>query len=185
MRLAKTAKLAQLGVGALDVGLAAKARVHAHDQDHIELVDNALENADGSGGIQDNAGLATALLDVLDRTVQMHGGLVMNSDVIRAGIDIPVDGLVRIGDHHMDVQGNVAGALRRSDNAGSKREVLGEVAVHNIDMDEVGIVDHLKVATKVCKVGGKNRGGNQYGIAHGASLSNRPCHRTLGWENGP
>ena len=47
---------------ARDKALAAKAGVHAHQQHHIDDVDDALEYAHGGGGVEHHTGLEAALL---------------------------------------------------------------------------------------------------------------------------
>ena len=81
----------------------------------------------------------------------------MDRDEIGAGVSIPVDGFLWIRDHHVYVERHIAHALGNANNLGSKGEVRRKMAIHDIDVNEIGIGDFLQIPRQIAKVGGENR----------------------------
>ncbi len=71
------ARLAQLVQGTGNEFLAAKAGVDAHQQHHVDLVHHVLEHVQRGGRIEHQAGPAAAILDQLQRAIDVLGGLGM------------------------------------------------------------------------------------------------------------
>ena len=170
MAFAHGLELVELCDGARDKALAAKARVHAHEQYHVDNVDDALEHADGRGGVEHHTGLDTALLQMRERAVQVRGGLVVNGDHIGAGIGVPIDGLVGVRHHEVCVDRHVGGALDGLEDVNAKGEVAGKVTVHDVEVHKVGAGDLVEFALEVGHIGRKDRRCDFDGT-HGSSLS--------------
>ena len=146
-------KLVQFGNSTRDKALAAKAGVHAHQQHHIDDVDDALEYAHGGGGVEHHAGLDAALLQMRKRAVQVRGGLVVHGDHIGTGVGVPIDRLVGVRHHEVRVDRYIGGALDGLEDVNAKGEVAGKVTVHNVEVHVVGTGDLVELALEVGHVG--------------------------------
>ena len=153
MALTESAELTELGQGTGNEALSAEAGVHAHQQHHVHVLDDALEQADGCCGVEHHAGFHAALLKVADRAVEMRGGLPVHSDDVRAGIGEPIGHMVGVGHHHVDVHRDVAHALDGLQHVHAKGEVTGEVTVHDVEVNEVGVGYAVQIALKVGHIG--------------------------------
>src|SRR3984885_12985179 len=69
----------------VDEALPAKARIHAHDEHQIELVENVLEHLKRCGRIEGKTGLAAGRPDQLQRAIHVLRGLGVEADHIRPG----------------------------------------------------------------------------------------------------
>ena len=160
----------QLRQSARDKALAAKARVHAHQQHHVDDVDDALEYADGRGGVEHHAGFNAALLQVRERAVQVRGGLVVHGDHVGTGVGVPIDRLVGVRHHEVRVYRYIGGALDGFEDVNAKGKVTGKVTVHNVKVHVVGAGNLVEFALQVGHVGRKD-GWSDFDGTHGSSLS--------------
>ena len=154
MAFAQGGELGEFGIGALDERLATESGVYAHEHDDIDVFDDVLEHADGRRGVEDDAGLDAAVVQMGDEPMRVARGLDVEGDEVGAGIDEPVRMVVRVLDHEMDVQGNVGSALARRDDGHPVGEVGGELPVDDIDVDVVGVAHGMEVAGEVREIGG-------------------------------
>ena len=69
----------------------------------------------------------------------------------------------------MHVDGHIANALDRAQHVDAERQVAGEMAVHHIEMDVIGIGDLIEVALEVGHIGRKNGWGDRH-VGHTASF---------------
>src|SRR5207302_1893350 len=69
----------------VEEALATEARVDAHDEHQVDLVDHILEHLQRRGGIDREAGLAAGGADQLQRAVDVERRLGMEADEIGAG----------------------------------------------------------------------------------------------------
>ena len=67
-----------------DECLTAKARVHAHDKDQIQLVEHIFDCAFRRGRVQRNASLLAKATDHLKRPVEMRSRFCMDGNNVRA-----------------------------------------------------------------------------------------------------
>ena len=86
----------------------------------------------------------------------MAGRLEVNRHHICSRVEIPRDAFIGIGDHHVDVERHGRGALACLDGVDSEGEVRREMAIHDIDMDEVGTGNRLKIPSEVQQVCGED-----------------------------
>ena len=170
MALTHGRKLVQLMQSARDKALAAKARVHTHQQHHIHDVDDALEHADGRGRVEHHAGLDAALLQMGKRAVQVRGGLVVHGDHVGTGVGVPIDRLVGVRHHQVRVDRHIGGALDGLEDIDAKGQVAGKVTVHDVEVHVVGTGNLVELALEVGHVGRKD-GRSDFDGTHGSSLS--------------
>ena len=170
MTLAHGLELVQFGDGTGDKALAAKAGVHAHEQHHIDNVDDAFEHADGGGGVEHHAGLDTALLQMGERAVQVRRSLVVHGDHVGTGVGVPIDRLVGVRHHQVRVDRYIGGALDGLKDVDAKGQVAGKVSVHNVEVHVVGASDLVEFALEVGHVG-REDGWSDFDGTHGRSLS--------------
>ena len=182
------ASLAGLVEGGGDEGLSTEAGVDAHEEDDVELVEDELGVVEGGGGVEDEAGLAAAVLDELEGAVDVVGGLGVEGDVGGAGVDEVGDGGVDGADHEVDVDGggNAVVAEGLADH-GADGEVGHVVVVHDVEVDDVGagLEDVVDLLAELGEVGGKDGGGDEVVLVSpnvegsggaGRSLGDLLCH---------
>ena len=170
MALTHGLEFVELGDGTRDKALTAKAGVHAHEQHHIDNVDDAFEHADGRGGVEHHAGLDAALLQVRERAVQVRGGLVVHGDHVGTGVGVPIDRLVGVRHHQVRVHRYIGGALDGLEDVNAKGEVAGKVTVHHVEVNVICAGDLVELALEVGHVGRKD-GRSDFNGTHGCCLS--------------
>ena len=185
------ASLTGLLEGGGDEGLSTEAGVDAHEEDDVELVEDEVGVVEGGSGVEDEAGLAAAVLDELEGAVDVVGGLGVEGDVGGTGVDEVGDGGVDGADHEVDVDGggNAVVAEGLADH-GADGEVGDVVVVHDVEVDDVGagFEDVVDLLTELGKVGGKDGGGDEVvlvspnvegGGGTGRSLGDLLCQPSL------
>ena len=126
----------RLGTG--DEGLTSEARVHRHHQHVIEIAGDFLEHADRGRRIDGDAGLCPEFLDVLNGAMEMREHFEVNRDHRRAGTHERFDVPVRVLDHQVHVERNLRHLPDRHDHRRPHCQVRHEMAVHDVDVDQVG-----------------------------------------------
>jgi len=155
--------LTKLDKGLGDEGLPTKARVHGHEEDDINLVQDVLGHGEGGGGVEDQAGLAAFALDELQGSVDVVGGLRVEGDEGGAGIGKVGDDAVDGGDHQMHVNGGGDAVIAQGlADHGANRQVGDVVVVHHIEVHDVsaGGQDVVHFLPELGKVSGEDGGGN-------------------------
>ena len=84
----------------------------------------------------------------------------MDGDEVGAGVDVPIDRIVGIGNHEMNVERNVRGALTRFYDGRTIAQIRHEVTIHDVNMDQVRIRDALQVVREVRHIGREDGRGN-------------------------
>ena len=77
------------------------------------------------------------------KTVGMRESLKLGSHERSSCIDVPVAGRLGVVNHKVHVEGVAEAAGQALDEHGANGEVRHEVAVHHVDVDEVGTVGNL------------------------------------------
>ena len=155
-----TVEAAELTRGGLDVALPAKAGVHRHDENHVEVVDDRLEGVDRGRGVDRNGRAGATLVDERDETVRMGRCLVVKREVVRTSVEVLLDHLVRVGDHEVNVNGKLGGRLHRAQDVKAKREVGDKVAVHDVVVNEVPAFDVRELRPQTSEVSGEDGRGD-------------------------
>ena len=68
-----------------DEGLAAKSRIHAHNEYMMNKGKNFIERMDGSAGVQDHSGLAPVRCNKSETAIEMDASFLMDGDPIGPG----------------------------------------------------------------------------------------------------
>src|SRR3546814_4402513 len=120
---------------AFDEALPAKARIDAHDEDQIDVLDEIVQHLGRGGGIERHARLLAQGLDMLDCTVDMRPCFRMNRNDVCARLRKSFEILVHRRNHEMDVQG--LGRMRKKRlHHGRAYGNLGDaMTVHEIPRD--------------------------------------------------
>ena len=130
---------AQLVERRRDELLAAEARVHRHDQDHVDLVDHVIEPVERRRRIEHQAGLAAVLADQLDRAIDVLARFRMERDPGGAGLrEVRNDAIDRLHHQvHVDRRGDAVLAQRLAHQR-ADGEIRHVVIVHHVEVDQVG-----------------------------------------------
>src|ERR1700722_13755069 len=161
--------LAQRG---LDETLSAEARVDAHDEHQVDLVNHVLERLEGAGRVEGEARLAARRPDQLQRTVDVERGLRVEADEVGAGGGEALDQGVHRGHHQVHVKEGVTTlrtaqiGLERLRYGRSDGEVRDVVVVHDVEVHPVSARgdDALHFLAEARKVRRQNRRGD---LVHG------------------
>ena len=97
-----------------------------------------LERADRRRRIEHDAGLDAERLDRVDRAMQVRQHLDVHRDHRGAGVGERLDVAIGIRDHQVDVERHRGDALERLDDRRADRDVRHEVAVHHVDVNQIG-----------------------------------------------
>ena len=92
----------------------------------------------------------------------MGRGLPMNADPVCSGGEEVAQQPVRIGHHEVDVERQRGVPAKRRDHRDADRQVGHEVAVHDVDMQDVGSAGRADAggSREVGEVGSEKRGGD-------------------------
>lgn len=71
--------------------MSTETRIDRHEKDNVKLVRNILGVVQAGGGVEDKSGLASTVLDQLERSVNVVGGFGVEGDVRGTGIDKVTD----------------------------------------------------------------------------------------------
>ena len=179
------AHLPDLRLAARNERLAAEAGVHRHDEHEVDVAGDLLERDDRRRRVEDDARLDAERLDGVHGAMQMRQHFDVDRDHRRAGLGEGVDVAIGIGDHQVDVERHRRDPLERPDDRRADRDVRHEVAVHDVDVNQVGAaaLDGRDRVAEGREVGREDRRRDQH--AHrltsieigspGADLESRPA----------
>jgi hypothetical protein len=154
--------------------LATKARVHAHDQDQVDLVDGPLQHIQGFGRVEHQPGLDAFALDGLDAAVHMRAGIGVKADEVGTGLCKRRGQCIDGRDHqmHIDRHGH-AGCrfgmrLEGLANHGAECEVGHVMVVHHVKVDPVGtgVDDAFDFLAQTGEISREDGRGNAVGRCH-------------------
>ncbi len=94
--------------------------------------------AAGGGGVEGDARLAAEGVDGLDGAVEVGAGLDVDGEPVASRLCERFEERVRVGYHEMRVERQICPGTDRAHEARPEREVGDEVAVHHVDVEEVG-----------------------------------------------
>ena len=142
--------------------LSSEAGVYPHYQHHIQLTHDVLQQRHGRGGIDSDGRLHACVTYLLHHTVQVRADLIMHVHHVGAQGFHFGDELLGLDNHQMDIQRLVGQAGNVLQHRESERDIGHKDAVHNVQMDPVGIaaVQHIHLISQVSEVGRENRRGN-------------------------
>ena len=141
-----------------------------HDQDQIDQIDDVVERLDRRPGIEHDAGLLAERADELKRAMHMRPGFGMHRDPVGAGIGEILDERIHRRNHQMHVERLFRMRLDRFHDRRADGDIGHEMAVHDIDMDEIGarLLDRLDLGAQAREIGRKNGRSDADGAGHAA-----------------
>src|SRR3990167_967295 len=156
--------------------LAAKARVHAHDQNQVDVFDHPVQHIQLFGRVEHQAGLHALALDGLDAAVHMARSVWVEADVIGSRLGKAGGQGVHGRDHQVHVNrhrhaGRRLGMrLEGTANHGAEGQVGHVMVVHHVEMDPVRarVNDVFDLFPEAGEVGGQDGGGDA--VRHGRGL---------------
>ena len=122
--------------GARQELLAAKAGIHAHDEDVVDHGEDFDEVLDGGGRVEDDGRLHAVVGDQLQGAVQVTADLDVDADHVGAGGGEVGDELVGVLDHEVAVEWELRDGADGLDDGWAEGDVGDEVAVHDVDVDD-------------------------------------------------
>src|SRR5215831_6766028 len=148
---------AQLREDQVQEGLAAKPRLHGHEQQHVDLGQKVGVRLDRGGGVERQPGAGTGRADHPQQPDRLAGGFRVHGDVARAGLRVGGGPAVGIGDHQVAVKRQSGVLEQRLHHRQADGEVGHEVIVHDVHMQPVGHAgDGLGLAGEPGKIGGQD-----------------------------
>jgi len=167
--------LGDLGLHGRDVGLAAKAGVNGHDQDHVKQIEHVRDCGRGRRRVEGDRRMSAEFADVAEGAVQMVAGFGMHDQHLATGFDIPVRQLIGLLHHEVGLEGAVGAVTYRRNDIGPKGKVGNESAIHHVELEAVdaGFVEGLDFFAEAAEIGRKHRRDdrNGTGCGHGDEAS--------------
>ena len=141
-----------------DEALTAESGVDGHRQDEIAELDGGGEGFRRGGRIDGDPSLGASVADHLQRPLEMPLGLLVDRDHVCAGVEKTIDVALRLFDHQMAIEPQLAHFTAGLDDCGPHRDVGHEMAVHHVEVEKVGALfnggDFLR---EFREVGGEQR----------------------------
>ena len=112
--------------------------------------------------------------------MQVGAGLHLNTDDVRAGFGEVLDVLLGLNNHQVHIQRLAGHRPQGLHDHRSNGDVGHKAAIHHIDVNPVsaGLVNRPHVLSKLGKVRGKDRRGNNQGfLGHGLNWWAGDCRR--------
>jgi hypothetical protein len=116
----------------VDEGLAAKARIHAHDEDVVDERKNLVESMDRSAWVYNHTGFAPVRGDEMERAIEMDASFLVNGDPIGAGFGKDGDKFVRTFDHEMTIECDFRDFAKRGQDGRPDCDVGDKVTIHHV-----------------------------------------------------
>ena len=136
--------------GTWDETLPAKARVHAHDQDQIKLLNDPIQDTQRLGWVEGQAHLTAVRLDDLNASVNMRTGVGVKADEVRPCFGKRTRQVVHGLHHQVNINRNrhlgrgFGDGLDGLTDHGAKTQVGHIVVVHDIKVNPMGPrIDHV------------------------------------------
>ena len=145
-----------------DEALTTEARVHAHQQDDIDLVEDIIQIRKARRRIKDKTSLTTVIADQLKRAVDVFGGFTMERDDVCACFGKHRNHCIDRFDHQMHIDGDGHMGANCFANQRTDRQIRDIMIVHDVKVDPVcaGCNHVTNFFTQACKVCGQNGRGN-------------------------
>ena len=121
----------------------------------VKQYEECLKDANGRMWVKHHAGMYAKGLDLLNGTVDMFAGLVVEGDDVGASLGEGFKILLRFHNHQVDIQGFLGFLFDGLHHGDAEGDVRHEAAVHHVAVEPVGLaaVDHLDVVFQVQEVG--------------------------------
>ena len=168
MTVGESAHFTDLPENARNKFLTAEARIHAHQKNHVDLIEHVVQAFHRSRGIQYETGLRAGVADQLQRTVNVAARLNVERNPVSTRLrELRYEAVHRLH-HQMHV--NIRLCIRANclQHARADREIRYIMVVHHVEVNPVrpGSDDIANLFAKPGKVSGKDRRGDA-DILHG------------------
>ena len=136
-------------------GLSAKPRINRHYKHHINIANDIRKKADRSRWVKCNATLHAGLMNLINRTMEMGAGFVVNRHHVSAQRSNLLDITFGVNNHQMNVEGLTTSASHCLENRKAEGDIGDEDTVHYIQMKPIGRgdVNHLYVIGQMKEIG--------------------------------
>ena len=142
--------------------LAAKARLHGHDQDEIDQLQIRRDSLRRGLRLYADSGADACLPDDLQclQVVLQDIGFDVDCDDVRPGLAEFLYIADRSIDHQMNVQRQIGDAPDRSDDGHTNGDIRDKCAVHHVHVDIVrtGLCQGVNIPLQIDKICRENRG---------------------------
>ena len=119
--------------------MSSEPRVDRHEKDNVELVQNKFSGVQRSGRIENKSGLASSILNQLEGSIDVIGGLRVESNVGSSSINEVVDGGIYGRNHKVNVDRGGNSMISKSFAYHWANSEVGDVVVvHNIKVNNIG-----------------------------------------------
>src|ERR1700759_547931 len=129
---------AQLGHDQVQEPLAAEARLHRHQQQHVDLAQQVLVRLDRGPGVDRQPGPGAGPPDLAQGPARRLHRLGVDGDVARARLGVAGGPLVGIFDHQVTVDRQADVFEQRLNDGQAEGQVRDEVIVHDVHVQPVG-----------------------------------------------
>ena len=155
-RVAQLRRLAQRGG---NERLSAPARIDRHHEDEVEIGQHVLEHRHRRRRIERHSGAHAARAQVRDQTVDVERRFPVNRDAGGACSDVFVEQPLGVRHHQVNVERQAGAASERSHHRDAEAEVGHEVAVHDVDVEQIGTAGFGRAdrAAQIEQIGGQER----------------------------
>jgi hypothetical protein len=134
-----TAEGPDLLEGMGDEFLAAEARVDAHDQDSVDIVEDVAKEIDGGTRVDGDAGLHAEAFYLLNIPVDVAASFEMDGELVGTGLSKGFGIAFRFFDHEVNVAYFGSGFADLCDDGEAEADIGDEPAVHDIEVEPVRV----------------------------------------------
>ena len=155
LRVDRFSRRARLVEHRRDERLPAEAGLHAHHEEHVDLAEVGLDRAVGRRGFEREAHSHVERADAFE---QRTGFTQLDMDGAPVGprVGEGLDEIARVRNHQVAVEVEVGAGPQRLHDRWADREVGHVVAVHAVDVEQVGVADPFDLGRELGEVGGED-----------------------------
>src|SRR5436190_3685577 len=156
------------GVFTRPPGRAAAARVHRHDEQQVDVVEDVLDEGERRRRVQSEAGQHVALLHRVEVALHVDRRLGVEGEHRGAGVRHRGDVVLGLLDHQVHVDRLVGELAERRHHVRAECQVRDEAAVHDIHVQPVGAAGQHQahLLGEPGQVGGENAGRDADAVRH-------------------
>ncbi len=142
-----------------DEFLPAESRVDGHNQKQVDVRKEREIVFDRGVWIERNPGFGAFAADFLENLGVVFDDFAVDSEIVGTGIEVGIDILLGVGDHEVDIKGQIGDAIDLFDDERAETQVRHEVAIHDIAMQPVdaGGFDIAELIAQAREIGGEYR----------------------------
>ncbi len=144
-----------------DEALTAESGIDGHHQYEVAELNGGAEGFRRGGGVDGDPGLGPSVPNHLQSSLEVWLGLLMDGDHVRPGIEEGVDIALRLLDHQMTVERQLADSPAGLYDRRPHGDIRHEMTVHHVEMEKVGVLlDARDFFGELREIGGQERWGD-------------------------